>query len=436
MKARAEPTRSLVRAAAPLVAVFVGACGGLAPRAETPGVRVSRLDLSAEVAVDSMGADFPTVDAACRTVGFSTAGEIYVTDLATRVFRRVTVDAAGGPSNQRSGVPRLSADATVIAFDSAASNLVPGRQNRHDHVFLRNLETWSIARVTQSPDGVQANNANLAYGGSISLSRDGRFVAFSSYASNLVPGDTNEKVDAFVRDTGLGTNERVSVGPGGEQGDGDSAGPTLSGDASRVAFFSDAANLVPGDGNRVRDVFVRDRAAGATRRVSLAPEGGDANGPSDLAVISADGRTIAFASDASNLVAGDANGERDVFVHHLETGHTQRVSTAADGSDANGASDFPSISADGRRVAFVSSASNLVAGDRNGVPDVFVADRDRGWLIRASVASDGTQANDESGAWGIELSDDGRCVVFGSFASNLVQGDDNARPDVFIAELP
>jgi Tol biopolymer transport system component len=185
----------------------------------------------------------------------------------------------------------------------------------------------------------------------------------------------------------------------------------------------------------VPDVFVRNRVDGTTRRISLAPDDRDANGASDIAMISADGRTIAFASDASNLVSGDANQEKDIFVHDLESGRTQRISQATDGSDPNGASDFPSISADGRRVAFVSHASNLVPDDRNGVPDVFVADVASGWVIRVSVASDRTEANEESGAWGIDLSQDGRCVVFGSFASNLIEGDDNARPDVFVAEL-
>lgn len=416
-------------------AVLLGACAGLGPCGEAPSVTVSRVEIPSGVAIDSLGADFPTVDGACRTVGFSAAGEIYVTDLATRIFECVTLDPAGGPSNQRSGIPRLSADATRIAFDSAASNLVPGPQNRHDHVFLRNLHTGSIVRVSQSPEGVQANDANVAYDGTISLSGSGRFVAFSSYASNLVPGDTNEKVDAFVRDTELGSNERVSVASGGEQGDGSSAGPTSSGDARRIAFFSEATNLVPDDRNGRRDVFVRDRVDETTRRISLAPDGSEADGASDIAAISADGRTVAFASEASNLVAGDANGQRDVFVHDLESGRTERISAAANGSDADGASDFPSISANGLRVAFVSRASNLVPDDRNGVADVFVADRASGRVIRVSVSSNGTEANEESGAWGIELSDDGRCVVFGSFASNLVEGDDNQRADVFVAEL-
>ncbi len=203
-----------------------------------------------------------------------------------------------------------------------------------------------------------------------------------------------------------------------------------------MAFFSDATNLVKSDRNGVRDVFVRDRAAGRTVRISLAYDGGEADGPSDIATISSDGRTVAFASDATNLVADDANEQRDVFVHELETGRTERISVASDGSEADGPSDFPSISADGSHIAFVSRASNLVPGDRNGVPDVFVVDRASGRVIRASVSSAGEEANDESGAWGIALSGDGRCVAFGSFASNLVEDDDNQRPDVFVAELP
>ena len=149
------------------------------------------------------------------------------------------------------------------------------------------------------------------------ISADGRFVAFVSFATNLVPGDTNDATDVFVRDRQTGTTRRVSLGPGGVQGNGGSAGPAISANGRFVAFFSAATNLVPGDTNGTADVFVRDRQTGTTRRVSLGPGGVQGDGDSVGAAISADGRFVAFESDATNLVPGDTNGAPDVFVRSL-----------------------------------------------------------------------------------------------------------------------
>lgn len=393
------------------------------------------LELPARVAVDSRGPDFPTLDDRCRRVGFAAAGEIWVADLSDGRFVHVSVGPGGRPADQRSGLPALSGDGRRIAFDSAASNLVPGPQNRHDHVFLRDLGTWAIERVSRSTAGEPARGANLAWGGGISLSRDGRTVAFPSHAANLVPGDTNHAVDVFVRDTREDRTFRASVASDGGQGDGDSGHPSLSADGRRIAFASDAANLVADDGGGRRDVFVRDLAAGVTRRVSRAHGGGEADGPSDAPALSADGRWVAFASEATNLVPDDRNGARDVFLHDLASGRTVRIGVGRDGAEPDGASDLPAPSGDGARVAFVSRAANLVPGDANGVPDVFLWDRARDGVARLSVAADGREADDESGAWGLAISTDGRCVAFGSFAGNLVAGDANRRPDVFVAEL-
>src|SRR5207249_1268748 len=205
------------------------------------------------------------------------------------------------------------------------------------------------------------------------LSADGRFVAFGSDATNLVAGDTNGTTDVFVHDRQTGTTERVSVASGGgTQGNGKSGGffafPALSADGRFVAFQSDATNLVAGDTNGTTDVFVHDRQTATTERVSV-------NGFSAGPALSADGRFVAFHSTGSNLVAGDTNGATDVFVHDRQTGTTERVSGASDGTQGNDASAGPALSADGRLVAFHSSATNLVAGDANRAYDVFVHDR-------------------------------------------------------------
>ena len=207
--------------------------------------------------------------------------------------------------------------------------------------------------------------------------------------------------------------------------------PAISADGRFVAFSSDASNLVAGDTNGRGDIFVRDRLTGTTERLSLASDGTQAN---RLTSISADGRFVTFSSSASNLVAGDTNRQADVFVHDRLTSTTERVSVASDGTQANGDSSFPSISADGRFVTFVSRASTLVAGDTNSRDDVFVHDRQTGTTERVSVASDGTQGNRNSRF--SSISADGRFVKFDSAASNLVAGDTNFTYDIFVVANP
>ena len=284
----------------------------------------------------------------------------------------------------------------------------------------------NTARVSVASDGVQANN----YSYSPSISANGRFVAFHSNANNLVQNDTNGTLDIFVHDRLSSETTRISLTSAGTQANGDSYEASISADGRFVAFDSSASNLVSGDTNEDDDIFLHDRQTGETNRVSLSSDGTQANDNSYLAFISADGRFIAFGSYASNLVPGDTNGEGDVFVHDRQNGQTTRVSLASDGTQANGDSGIAFISADGRYVAFSSTANNLVAGDTNGLGDVFVHDRQTGETARVSLASDGSQAN--SGSFDISISADGRFVAFSSVASNLVAGDTNWNEDVFI----
>ena len=281
-------------------------------------------------------------------------------------------------------------------------------------------------RVSVGSGGVQGN----AESGDPSISADGRFVAFVSSASNLVPGDTNRRADVFVRDRRTGTTRRVSLGAGGAQGNGDSSEPALSANGRFVAFYSEARNLVPGDTNGQADVFVRDRRTGTTRRVSLGSGGSQSNGASVQPALSADGRFVAFISDATNLVPGDTNGLTDVFVRDRQTGTTRRVSVGPGGVQSDGNSQFPALSADGRFVAFWSQATNLVPTDTNGTADVFVRDRQKGTTRRVSLGPGGAQGNDSS--YDPAVSADGRFVAFSSDASNLVPGDTNGFTDVFV----
>ncbi len=224
-------------------------------------------------------------------------------------------------------------------------------------------------RVSVGPRGVQANNGS----GSPFISANGRFVAFRTEASNLVPGDTNGEPDVFVHDLEARRTVRASVGTGGVEGNGDSKfGAALSADGRYVAFTSESTNLVPGDTNGERDIYVRDLKAGTTRRASVGPGGVGGNRESRFPTISANGRFVAFDSRATNLVPGDTNGEFDVFVRDLEKGKTIRISTSTGGAQGDYRSIFGTISADGRVVVFDSDATNLVRGDTNGARDVFV----------------------------------------------------------------
>ena len=324
-----------------------------------------------------------------------------------------------------------------IRCQDAAGNANPDDYPVAISVALPGASPGPTERVSVDSAGNQGNS-DSSYP---SLSANGRFVAFISGASNLVPGDTNGVVDVFVHDRRTGTTERVNVDNAGNEANngGDTRSrPAISADGRFVAFSSRATNLVPGDTNGWEDVFVRDRWTGTTERVSVNSAGTEGNGSSGNPSISADGRFVAFESYATNLVAEATNGYADVFVHDRQTGITERVSVDSAGNQGNSGSYDPSLSADGRVVAFISWASNLVPGDTNGYfPDVFVHDRQTGVTERVSVDSAGNQGNGASGELGNSayrpvVSADGRFVAFASDATNLVPGDTNKTTDVFV----
>ena len=341
---------------------------------------------------------------------------------------RVSVDPAGRQGNASSFRAGRSQAGQVAAFSSDASNLVKKDTNGVLDYFVLDRGTGTVERVSVGSSGAQADRSSPGD----ALTSDGRFAGFSSAASNLVPGDTNGTDDVFLRDRLAAVTERVSLGAGGVEGNDFSVSSALSADGRFVAFNSAASNLVAGDTNGVEDVFVRDRQTATTERVSVDSGGGQANGASFLGGMSADGRFVVFASTASNLVPGDTNGLRDVFIRDRQMGTTERVSVSSLGAEANADSFDASVSADGRFVAFESAASNLVTGDTNGVSDDFVRDRQTGVTERVSVSSVGTEGN--AGSLGSTISADGRFVAFGSSASNLVSDDTNGEPDVFVRD--
>jgi len=338
----------------------------------------------------------------------------------------VSAESAGNQANGPSTWPAISADGRFVAFASGATNLVPGDTNGESDVFVHDREAGITERVSVGSAGNQAGGSSDA----LAISADGRFVAFISAASNLVPGDSNGESDVFVHDRQTGITERVSVDSGGKQANGSSAALAISANGRFVAFASTASNLVPGDGNGESDVFVHDRQTGITERVSVDSAGNQADGSSDAPGISGDSRFVVFESRAENLVDGDTNGESDVFVHDRQTGATERVSVDSSGNEADASSDAPAISGDGRFVAFASHARNLVPRDFNRRQDIFVHDRDTGATERVSVDSDGNQATGPTDAPAISA--DGRFVAFQAGHSNLVPGDTNRRQDVFV----
>jgi len=356
--------------------------------------------------------------------------DIFVRDRQSGTTTRVSVSSSGAQGNHNShGLPTISSDGRYVGFSSFATNLVSGDANAKEDVFVHDRQDGSTVLVSLNSAEEQGNE----FSEDPSISADGRYVAFHSRASNLVTGDTNGDDDIFRRDLQDGTTERVSVSSAGVQGNASAdREPSVSADGRYVAFSSSATNLVANDNNAEGDVFVRDMQSGATQRVSISSVGGEGDSRSLAPGMSADGRYVAFQSLASNLVTGDTNYRPDVFVRDLLGGTTQRVSVNSANAEGNSDSWGPWISADGRYVAFTSYASNLVAGDTNGISDVFLRDRQSGSTERVSVSSAGTQGNLSS--FLPSASSDGRFVFFLSAATNLVPGDTNGEWDIFVRD--
>ncbi len=345
------------------------------------------------------------------------------------VIERISVDANGVEGDAGSTQAAMTSDGRYVAFTSVATNLVPGDTNAVGDIFVRDLFLGTIERVSTGAGGVECDQP-CSYP---AISDDGRYVAFNTSAATLDPSDTNGALDVYVRDRWNGTIERVSVGAGGAQGDGPSFGATLAAGGRYVTFVSWAGNLVPGDTNSTRDVFLRDRVAGTIERVSVSSSGAQGDDMSGsgtlLSFVTPDGRYVAFGSVASNLVAGDANGSMDVFLRDRALGTTALLVHATGGGAPTGDTELHSMTLDGRFVGFASSAPDLVPGDTNGTTDAFVLDRASGLVERVSVASGGVECTGDS--WATCVSADGRFAVFSSAATDLVPGDLNGRRDAF-----
>lgn len=324
------------------------------------------------------------------------------------------------------GGPVLSQDGRYVAFLSSSPNLVPGDTNNTGDIFVRDRVTGQTTRISVSSAGLQGNGNSF----DADISADGRFVVFTSAASNLVAGDTNNAPDIFCHDRQTATTTRVSVGTGGAQimlSLGANTG-SISADGRYVAFASADNNIVPGDNCIHDDIFCHDRQTGVTSLISISNTIGQTFNARYNPEISDDGNFIAFDSAALDLVSNDTNGFSDVYVWSRFTNTLARVSLGNGGIQGNHISLEASISADGRFVAFTTYATNFVPGDSSN-PDVFVKDRQTGQLTWCSAGLGGAIGNGLS--QGPSISGDGRFVVFWGAASNLVTGDTNNVWDVF-----
>lgn len=419
---------ALVLALAPAVAPSVALAATITTRASVSATGAQGDGASYSCALSSDGTRIAFLSQATNLVTGDTNNwdDVLVRDTLANTTTRVSVDSGGAQGNGACTDPAISPDGRYVAFCSAASNLVPGDDNGTVDVFVRDTLANTTTRVSVDSAGVEAAGNSFRP----SVCSGGRYVAFESDAANLVAGDTNGMNDVFVHDTLANTTTRVSVDSAGAEGDwgGNSWDPCLSADGRYVAFSSWATNLVAGDTNNTGDVFVRDTVASTTTRVSVDSAGAEGDAESYAPSISADGSRVAFASNAANLVASDTNGATDVFARDTLLSTTTRVSVDSAGIQGNSTSYAPSISADGEHVAFASWATNLIAGDTNGLHDVFF----RSILANATTGASAPSGSDPGHA--PSVSSDGRYVGFTSSASNLVAGDTNGMTDVFVLD--
>lgn len=353
-----------------------------------------------------------------RFLGRATfASALFALTAAAGAFERVNLTSTGGEAT--GGVtwtPSSSGDGRYVVFTSNVG-LIPTDTNFDFDIYLRDRVAGTTTCVSVSLLGEPVGQS---YNPAISV--DGRYVAFESNASGLVTGDTNSSNDVFVRDLVNGTTVRASVSSAGvEAGNmSDSSFPSISDDGRLVVFQSSAANLVAGDTNGEPDIFVHDLQAGTTARINVGPAPGfaEANGMSSMPHLSGDGSTVVFRSFATTLTASPTNGNAHVFACDLATGAITLVSKNGAGEESDFDSGLPMASFDGRFVVFESMAGNLAPGDdANNDPDIFLHDRQTGVTTRVSHVTGGAKQNGMCAS--PSISDDGSLIAFSSNASNL-----------------
>lgn len=365
--------------------------------------------------------------------------DIFLRDRVTGETRQITKSYTGGPTDEDSFDPVLSADGRYVAFFSYATNLVPDDTNRDDwsrnglDLFIYDALLDRLERVSVTADGEQIENNSVG-----AMTPDGQIALIISSGTAILPDDPNPDgwPAIYWREWQTGHMERITFGLDGEYPNGPFVHVWGSYDGSRIVFSSDASNLVPNDNNGELDIFLYERSNGETRRISVAADGTEGNGRSGQPQITPDGRYVVFRSHATNLVPDDHNDASDIFLYDVESGALRRVSVSAAGAEANGQSTDGAICGDGRLIAFSSDATNLIEGDHNNERDVFLLEPATGEIQLISRGFDGALSNGR--AHRSYIAPDCRTIAFASDATNLVLGDDGGWRDIFAAsiELP
>jgi len=418
--------RSICSVSSLILILAVSTANAATTRESVGSAGLQAASASSEASVSSDGRYIAFTSAANNLVPNDTNNypDVFVHDRVNNVTTRVSVGTGGVQGTYGGYQPSISDNGRYVAFVSRSGFLATGIQ-----VYLHDTWTTTTTLISSSSTGVAGNGASDVP----VISGNGLFVAFNSTASNLVAGDTNARIDTFVKNLTTGATTRVSVTNAGAQSNtlaliGDK--PSISDDGRYVAFQSYATNLVAGDTNGAPDIFVRDTVGRTTKRVSVTNAGAQANGWSYSPAISGNGRYVAFASDATNLVAGDTNAVTDVFLRDTTGLTTTRMSVTNTGAQANDRSSYPVVSSTGTYVMFSSTATNLVSGDTNATSDVFVRNRTALTTTLISKSSAGALGNDYSTS--NDMNGAGTAYVFSSDATNLVSGDTNVSSDVFL----
>jgi Tol biopolymer transport system component len=357
--------------------------------------------------------------------------DIFLYDAVTQTTTLISKDASSGPSNGNSIAPSISADGRYVVYYSQASDLAAGDTNGATDIFVYDRVSQTTTLVSKDTAAGPSDGASF----NPSISGDGRYIVYFSYATDLVAGDTNGTADIFLYDTVSQTTTLISKDTASGPSNADSSNASISADGRYVVYESSASDLVAGDTNVTRDIFLYDTVTQTTALVSKDASGNPSNGISYSPSISADGRYIVYQSLGSNLVAGDTNSNFDIFLYDTVSQTTTLISKDASSGPSNDANLAPSISGDGRYVVWTSYASDLVAGDTNFLEDIFVHDTQTGTTALVSVDTGAGPANGSSGA--PSISGDGSKIFFRSSSTDLVTNDTNGNvSDVFLADNP
>ncbi|MGW6707977.1 hypothetical protein ACWGDE_24225 [Streptomyces sp. NPDC054956] len=345
----------------------------------------------------------------------------------------VSVGVGGQPANGPSERGSISGNGRLVVFASHASNLVRGDHNDCSDVFLRDLYRGVTTRVNQ---GVRGEESDGCTGIDPIISANGRYVVYAADSTNLVADSTNGKSHIFRTDLRTGRTVLVSAAGDGTQGNGDSMRPTISADGRFVAFATSADNLIPGDTPAsVWDTVVRDMETGEVVRTSRATDGTPGNAATDGTQISADGKFVTFFSNATNISPGDTNHKVDEFLHELATGKTTRLSVSTAGVESDQITIGGTISDDNRYVVLNSHATNLTAeSPATGQNHTYLQDLQTGELRLIDKGADGVPA--PGGTFWASITGDARHIPMSSSGPNLVGADTNNVRDIFVATLP